>query len=169
MDPHTLNTSKGGDPVDLEANQRTTQTTDRWTRPWPTHHVVLGVVGAALAVWGLTTLGLWVAPLVIAFLWAMGVPGTWRQYGGALLLGAGGYLLPLAIAAPTVPVGRTSQVVASIMGFGAHGTGVLVWTLTAITAALLAVAGAWVGHASRQLLLARSSQPDRAHPSASRL
>lgn len=163
MDPRTLSKAKGGDPVDLEVDQRT----DRWTRPWHTHQVVLGLVGATLAVWGLTALGVWVAPLVVAFLWAMGVSGTWRQYGGALLLGAGGYLLPLAIAAPTVPVGRTSQVVASIMGFGTHGTGLLVWLLTAITAALLAVAGAWVGHASRQLVLARSTHPDQAHHSAS--
>ena len=163
MDPHTLTNSKGGDSVDLELDQGT----DWWTRPWRARQVVLGLVGAALAVWGLTALGLWVAPLIVAFLWALGVPGTLRQYGGALLLGVGGYLLPLALAAPTVPVGRASQMVASIMGFGTHGTGLLVWVLTAITAALLAVAGAWVGHASRQLVLARNAHTHPAHHSPS--
>ena len=143
--------------MDPEVNQGMAQKADRWTRPWPTHHVVLGLAGAVLAVCALTALGLWVAPLIIAFLWALGVPGTLRQYAGALLAGVGGYLLPLGLAAPTVPVGRASQVVASIMGFGTHGTGLLVWVMTALTAALLAVAGAWVGHASRQVVLGRSA------------
>lgn len=149
--------------MDAAVDPGTDHGTDRWTRPWPAHHLVLGLVGAALAVWGLTALGLWVAPLIVAFLWSMGVPGTLRQYGGALLAGVGGYLLPLALAAPAMPVGRASQVVASIMGFGTHGTGLLVWLLTAITAALLAVAGAWVGHATRQLVLARSTHGHRTH------
>ncbi len=153
--------------MDPEVNQGAAQRADRWTRPWPAHHVVLGLVGAVLVVWALTALGLWVAPLIIACLWALGVPGTLRQYLGALLAGVFGYLLPLALAAPTAPVGPASQTVASIMGFGTHGTGLLVWLLTAITAALLAVAGAWVGHASRQLMLGRRARPDRARHGAS--
>lgn len=108
--------------------------------------VVLLAVGIAL-VWGGTALGLWLAPLVVSLAWALWVPSTARQYLGALIISLGGYAVPLIAASLRLPLGRTSNIVAAIMGFGHQG--VVVWAFTGLLAIMMALAGAWLGHAVR--------------------
>ena len=110
--------------------------------------VLVLAVGVAV-VWYLVTTGLWMAPLIVSAVWALGAPSTAWQYFGAMLLSLGGYGLPLALSALSAPVGPSADVVASIMGFG-HA-GMVVWALTFLLAALMAAAGAWLGHALRVL------------------
>jgi len=89
-------------------------------------------VGAAVAA-ALAQLGLWPSPLVLGAAW-----------------GLLGYGAPLAIAALWLPLGRTADMVAAIMGFGAQGA--IVWVISLLFAALMGLAGGWLGHTARQLL-----------------
>lgn len=116
-----------------------------------TIHIVLVLAAAAglVTVWHLVSTGLWLAPLIVSAVWALGVPWPAWQYWGALVLSLGGYGLSLGLQALSEPLGRSADVVASIMGFG-H-TGIIVWAFTFLLAALMAVAGAWLGHAIRVL------------------
>ena len=106
-------------------------------------------VGAAVAA-ALAQLGLWPSPLVLGAAWGLFAPTrAWRVPGGALV-GLLGYGAPLAIAALWLPLGRTADMVAAIMGFGAQGA--IVWVISLLFAALMGLAGGWLGHTARQLL-----------------
>lgn len=116
--------------------------------PRPVTLIVLLLCGI-LIVWAGTAAGLWLTPLLVSLVWALGAPSAGWRFGGALGISLAGYALPLAVRALTEPVGRSADVVASIMGFGSMG--IIVWVLTLLFAALMAVAGAWLGHAVRKL------------------
>ncbi len=112
---------------------------------------------SVLLVWGLTSgLDFWLAPLVIAFLWTLAVKSTTRQYIGAVVLSLAGYALPLLIASFDYPLGKSANLIAAIMGFGRAG--LIVWVFTFLLALLLGLAGAWLGHVVRLVLVGRQSQ-----------
>ena len=140
MDTDTV-TRKGGGPLDQVA------------APVSLGRLLLGAAVGALGVWAFTAVGFWPIPLVLSLAWALLVPTTLAQYVGALGFSVLGYLIPLWVAARSEPIGRAAGVVAGIMGFGHDG--LLVWGFTVILAALLALAGAWIGHAVRLLAATR--------------
>jgi hypothetical protein len=107
------------------------------------------LVGAAI-VWLTATRGIWEAPLVLAALWALAVPGARAQFGGAIAIAVLGDGAALARIALVAPLARTAGEVAEIMGFG-HA-GVIVWALTGVLALAEAAVGAWVGRSVLALL-----------------
>ncbi len=124
--------------------------------PAPKMLLTVGVILGILAVWQALAEGFWPAPFAVGLIWSLIIPYKGWRYGGGLATGVLGYGVALAVQAATWPLGKTANVVASIMGFG-HA-GIIVWIVTLTWGAILSTAGAWLGHAVRALLTPRQRQ-----------
>jgi len=109
------------------------------------------VLGIAV-VWAAAGGGLWWMPLPVGLVVGLILRGGRAIVAVTALAAALGWGLPLAARSLSAPVGKTASVVAGILGLGA-GAGVVVVVVTLVLAALLGLAGAWVGAALRRLVV----------------
>jgi len=111
------------------------------------------VLGIAV-VWVAAAGGLWWMPLPVGLVVGLILRGGRAIVAVTALAAALGWGLPLAARALSAPVGKTASVVAGILGLGAgNGAGAVVVVVTLVLAALLGLAGAWVGAALRRLVV----------------
>ena len=107
--------------------------------------VVVGIV----VVWGANHFGLWWITAVVGLGLGLMIRGALRLLALAALVAVAGWGLALAWQSFGTDIGGAAAVVATIMGFGRSGF--LVVLLALIFAALLALAGAWLGAALRRV------------------
>ncbi|MFI6323042.1 hypothetical protein ACIBG8_36305 [Nonomuraea sp. NPDC050556] len=113
--------------------------------------LTLGTIGAAVAVWLAGYVGLWQLTLAVGV--AIGlVARGWAVPVVAVLAGAAGWGVPLALLATQADVAHLAGVVASLAGLG---SGPVVIAATVAVGALLTASGAWVGSATRSTIRSR--------------
>jgi hypothetical protein len=113
--------------------------------------------GGTIAIWIANLVGLWwVTPLFGFLIGLLPLPGR-RSYAVAALAGAVGWGLGLLWLNFQESVGSAASVVAGIMGFGSHGSVVIVLTL--LLAAILGLVGAWIGRSLRRVVETRFVDP----------
>lgn len=105
------------------------------------------VVGTAL-IWITNHVGWWWATALVGLLLGAAFAPDARKPLAALLAGALGWLLPLVWQAQTAPVSQAASTISGMMGFGTR-LGFIVWVLTGVFGAALAVCTAWLGSALR--------------------
>lgn len=93
----------------------------------------------------------WVTPLVGLAL-GLALPQARRALVVALIIGALGWGLPLALLAVSAPVGGVAAAVAGIVGLPAAVGAIAVILATPLMGCILSVVGAWVGLTGRRLL-----------------
>lgn len=115
-----------------------------------TTRLVPVTIAAAVAVWLAGYAGLWQLTFVVGV--AIGLLAHGRAVPVmAIVAGAAGWGVPLAVLATQADVGHLADVVASLAGLG-DGSGAVVLIVTVAVGALLTVAGAWAGSATRSMI-----------------
>lgn len=110
----------------------------------------LPVIIGILAVWIGTHLGWWWCLLPVGLIYGLAIRTTRRALLLAVLAACGAWALDLLWQSLGADILGAAGVIAGIMGIGTGG-GIWVILLTLVVAALLAVCGAWLGSALRQV------------------
>lgn len=116
--------------------------------------LTLGAIGAAVAVWLAGYAGFWQLTIVVGVVGVViGLVARGRAVPlVAVLAGAAGWGVPLAVLATQADVAHLAGVVADLAGLG---SGPAVIAATVAVGALLTASGAWVGSATRSTIRSR--------------
>ncbi len=108
---------------------------------------------AGVAVIGLFgQIGWWWVTFLVGLALGVALPRARRALVVALVVGALGWGLPLALLAVSAPVGGVAAAVAGLVGLPAAVGTMVVILATLLVGCILSVVGAWVGLTGRRLL-----------------
>lgn len=113
--------------------------------------ILIGVTALALTLLGVQSGWWWLTPIAGLLIGFLMRPARLALLV-ALVVGAIGWGVPLAILALGAPVGAIAAAVASVIGLPPSGGSIII-VLTVVFGGILCVVGAWVGIAGRGLRL----------------
>jgi hypothetical protein len=111
----------------------------------------IGLAGVAVT-WLVSHIGWWWVTFLVGLALGVTIPLARRALLVALVVGALGWGLPLALLAVSAPVSGVAAAVASLVGLPAAGGAIIVILVTPLVGCILSVVGAWVGLSGKRLL-----------------
>src|SRR5215472_16491965 len=113
--------------------------------------VWIGLAGVAV-VWIGIQIGGWWVTFLVGLATGLALPRVRQSLVVALVVGALGWGLPLALLASSAPVGEVAAAVAALAGLPAAVGATVVILATPLVGCLMSVLGAWVGLTGKRLL-----------------